>query len=611
LSVTVLLPVYNGAGTLRQALDSILAQDLTDFELLVVDDASTDASAAVIREYAERDDRITAVLHERNLGLAATLNEGLRVARHELVARMDQDDEALPARLRVQQAFMAEHQSVVAAGSYVLHMGRTRAHDRLVELPRTPREVARVLPRENCLYHPSVVLRRTAVLAAGGYRGEFKNAEDYELWLRLARIHDLANVPQALLRYRFSLGGMTLSRKWEQLYYVHLAQEMNRHIEVLPDEAARRAHEVTRAFDRRRFMTQVARGTATELSRLGLAQEALQLISGFAQEIGPIAAARLATSVLAERLRPATARVRPPQPRARPGVRRRQPGLRHAGPIRCVVFSLDRAMQLDAFLESINTWVPDLYEPLVVLYRASTPAFAAGYETLRRARPYVQWVEEESFRDDLLGVVGSESLLAFHTDDDVFFAEVPEFALAEDEVCFTLRLGLNTTYSYPLDTEERLEQPEIQGDRVAWNWREQSLGTFSYPLALNGHVFRGAEARDWLARVDYSNPNELESVLQTLKDDLRPRMASFTSSRVVSIPANIVNATFRNRQSGRYGVAELNDRFLSGERIALDQLDFSAVTACHQEIPYAFRRETSTAESRQLRENPELVKEAG
>ena len=133
---------------------------------------------------------------------------------------------------------------------------------------------------------------------------------------------------------------------------------------------------------------------------------------------------------------------------------------------------------------------------------------------LRRAHPGFEWVEEASFRDDLLGVLGSEPFLVFHTDDDVFFGEVPEFELGDDEVCFSLRLGLNITYSYTLDTDEQLEQSDVRGDRMSWAWRQQKLGAFSYPLALNGHVFRTAEARDWLTRVDYTNPNELESALQ-------------------------------------------------------------------------------------------------
>ncbi len=126
----------------------------------------------------------------------------------------------MPGRLRAQVEFMRSRPEIVLAGSFVYHMGADRSSDRLVELPMTPRQVAASLQRENCLYHPAVILRRSTVLAAGGYREEFRNAEDYELWLRLARRHDLANIAQPLLRYRFSVSGMTLGRKWEQLRYV-------------------------------------------------------------------------------------------------------------------------------------------------------------------------------------------------------------------------------------------------------------------------------------------------------------------------------------------------------------------------------------------------------
>lgn len=299
MSVTVLLPVYNGARTLPQAIESILRQDLDDFELLVIDDASKDDSTAVIRHYAESDSRITPIVHERNAGLAATLNEGLERARHDLVARMDQDDESLRSRLRVQQEFMQSRPNIVVAGSWVRHMGATPEHDRVVELPQTPQQIARVLHRENCLYHPSVIMRRPEVLSAGGYRGEFKNAEDYELWLRLARTHDLANIPEPLLRYRFTVGGMTLGRKWEQLFYVHLAQEINCETGTTLVEATQRARMAMTAVDRRSFMRQVARGTTSELAGLHLWRDAFRLAGSFATDAGVVTAGGLMLYVLA------------------------------------------------------------------------------------------------------------------------------------------------------------------------------------------------------------------------------------------------------------------------------------------------------------------------
>ncbi len=180
-------------------------------------------------------------------------------------------------------------------------MGARPEYDRLVELPATPREVGGTLYRENCLYHPSVALRRSVVLAAGGYRSEFKNAEDYELWLRLSREHDLANVPEPLLRYRFSLGGMTLSRKWEQLYYVHLAQAMHSHADISLEEADVLARASLDDVNRRWFMTQVARGTVSELVALRHWEDAFRLSLSFGREIGLPSSAMLLTLVASKR----------------------------------------------------------------------------------------------------------------------------------------------------------------------------------------------------------------------------------------------------------------------------------------------------------------------
>jgi hypothetical protein len=141
------------------------------------------------------------------------------------------------------------------------------------------------------------------VLKAGGYRSEFKNAEDYELWLRLARTHDLSNVPEPLIRYRFSIGGMTLSRKWEQLYYIHLAQAMHSHAAISLEEADVLARRSLSDVNRRWFMTQVARGTVSELIALRHWQDAARLSVAFGREIGMPTSAKLLTIVASERRR--------------------------------------------------------------------------------------------------------------------------------------------------------------------------------------------------------------------------------------------------------------------------------------------------------------------
>ena len=286
MRISVLLPVYNPGAPLRQAIVSILRQDFDEFEFLIIDDASTDGSPGIIRDFARRDPRVRAVFHKSNQGLAKTLNEGLETAGGELVARMDADDEALPHRLRFQHLFMEAHPEVAVAGGYVFHMGVTRERDRLVELPVSHSEIVEILKTQNCLYHSSVVLRRREILNLGGYRAEFTNAEDYDLWLRVSRAYQLANLPIPLIRYRFSVSGMSLGRKWEQLYYVFLAQAAREDSGGNFSAWEKEARERLARVDRPTFMIRVAKGTAEKLIRLGYVTESLDFLRFFYREIG-------------------------------------------------------------------------------------------------------------------------------------------------------------------------------------------------------------------------------------------------------------------------------------------------------------------------------------
>jgi hypothetical protein len=245
-------------------------------------------------------------------------------------------------------------------------------------------------------------------------------------------------------------------------------------------------------------------------------------------------------------------------------------------------------MQLDAFLSSVSRHGNEVFASVAILYRTTSGRHEQAYEELQSMHDDVRWIREAQFREDLLRLIGDAAQTVFHTDDDLYFRTPGAFELRDDEVCFSLRLGLNITYSYSLDVEQRLVDASVVGDRVGWDWRSQVGGEFSYPLAVNGHVFRTDDVRDWLARAEFTNPNTLESALQYYNPDAPPRMASFRQSVVVSIPANLVNETNVNRH-GDLGTAEaLNDRFLAGERIDVRRMDFSAVRSPHQEISFVF-----------------------
>jgi glycosyltransferase involved in cell wall biosynthesis len=198
--VTVFVPVYNRAAVLRQALESVLAQRDADFELLVIDDGSSDASVEVAREI--RDPRIRIEVHARNQGIPATRNHGLALARGEYLAMADSDDVSHPQRLALQVAWLDAHPEVAALGSWAL---RTDASGRQVEAPllrpTEPRELAGRVLFASVMKSPTVVAR-TAVLREHGYREALALGSDVDLWARISARNALANLPRFLVRYR-------------------------------------------------------------------------------------------------------------------------------------------------------------------------------------------------------------------------------------------------------------------------------------------------------------------------------------------------------------------------------------------------------------------------
>lgn len=201
-AISAVLPVFNAEAYVREAVESILQQTFTDFELIIINDGSTDGSAAILRELAARDPRI--VLVERvNDGLVSALNEGIARARADLIARMDADDVAAPERFALQYARMKAAPELGVLGSFIQLMDKTGSAIRLGTYPVTSMETARFLEEGCPLAHPTVMMRREAVLKAGGYRRIFSHCEDYDLWLRISELgFAIANVPKPLLNYR-------------------------------------------------------------------------------------------------------------------------------------------------------------------------------------------------------------------------------------------------------------------------------------------------------------------------------------------------------------------------------------------------------------------------
>jgi glycosyltransferase involved in cell wall biosynthesis len=197
--VSVILPVYNAQEFLRESVESVLAQSFRDFELIILNDGSSDGSDGIIRGF--RDERIVYRRAEHNRGLIRTLNEGLAMARGEYVARMDADDISLPDRLMRQVQHLDAHPRVAALGTWFWQMrGKSR---RLIQTSVGSGRVKAELMFRSALAHPTVMMRRSVLSERGlKYDDNFPHAEDFELWTRLAEIALLDNLPEPLLFYR-------------------------------------------------------------------------------------------------------------------------------------------------------------------------------------------------------------------------------------------------------------------------------------------------------------------------------------------------------------------------------------------------------------------------
>jgi glycosyltransferase involved in cell wall biosynthesis len=208
------MPCYDAALTLNEAIESIAAQTLTDFELVAVDDGSSDATVALLETWAERDPRVR--LHRRpHTGIVEALNAGLAACRAPLVARMDADDRAHPRRLEKQVAYLAAHADVAVVGCLLegfpaqdVRQG-FRIYIQWLNSLVTPEAIARDIWIESPLAHPSVVMRRTCLERLGGYQ-DHGWPEDYDLWLRMHLAGErLAKVPEVLLDWREHLARLT------------------------------------------------------------------------------------------------------------------------------------------------------------------------------------------------------------------------------------------------------------------------------------------------------------------------------------------------------------------------------------------------------------------
>lgn len=209
MKVSVIMGTYNGAKTVARAIASIQRQTEPDWEFIVCDDGSTDDTWVILQRLAKKEPRLKLIRNQPNMGIEVSLNRCLATAKAPLIAVMDDDDIARPQRFQVELAFMAQHPEMALVGSNVRLFGEVGSYNGLRQVPTNP-TAGQVFCGKNFV-HPSVMMRKSAVMAVGGYTVApyVKRCEDFDLWCKLYAYgfhgHNLA---EPLLDYHESTGSV-------------------------------------------------------------------------------------------------------------------------------------------------------------------------------------------------------------------------------------------------------------------------------------------------------------------------------------------------------------------------------------------------------------------
>jgi len=212
--VSVLMPVYNASGFVKEAMESILNQSYRDIEFIIINDGSTDDSEKIIQSI--KDNRIRYVKNEKNLGLIATLNKGIDLCEGTYIARMDADDISLPDRIKKQVEFMNKNLDIGVCGTDYIQFGKGK--QMLSKSHHEHEWIAGWMLFNSSVVHPSLMMRTSVIKNEKPYFNDsYKHVEDYELWSRLIFKCKFADVPEALLKYRLHASQVSRQFKSEQI----------------------------------------------------------------------------------------------------------------------------------------------------------------------------------------------------------------------------------------------------------------------------------------------------------------------------------------------------------------------------------------------------------
>ena len=211
--ISVIMSVWNSEKYVRQSIESITNQTVRDFEFVIVDDCSADATPEILREFAKKDKRIKLVRNSENIGLTKSLNKALSIAKGEYVARQDADDYSHPDRLRLQRDFLDAHRDISLVGTSAVIVDEQGLQLCTRTAVVGSDAIKSVLQKENCFFHGSIMFRKSDVQEIGGYRDFLTYGQDYDLYLRLCEKKKLDGIVLPLYFWRLSPSGISVKKQ--------------------------------------------------------------------------------------------------------------------------------------------------------------------------------------------------------------------------------------------------------------------------------------------------------------------------------------------------------------------------------------------------------------
>ena len=235
LKITVLMPAYNAGKYIREAITSVLAQTHRDFELMVINDGSTDDTVSVVLSF---DDPRISIVNKEHEGIAEALNTGLQLADTYYIARFDADDVCMPDRLEKQFNFLEDHPDYVLVGSdaeYIIENGDFLFSFKCIA--HSNDEIQKNMYVYCPFIHSSVMYKKDEVVRAGGYNSNAHHFEDYLLWTSLAKMGKMQNLRESLLKVRFNPASVTIDERWRGERFRQLKRQATTRGDITEEES--------------------------------------------------------------------------------------------------------------------------------------------------------------------------------------------------------------------------------------------------------------------------------------------------------------------------------------------------------------------------------------